>query len=282
MAEDPSIRKPPDPAAAMLFFFLATSLYCIVCIFMGGVDKMTKIAMKAGYIIFIITGEYFINLNLSNSMCGVNQWRSTLMITLIPWLVIFGVLHLFLIMFPGWLGPFSNTFGYLVTKLMGLPELMKEIIEPVAKGETERAILSVTTDDSLLINQFYPESYVDKMDKDNKPTGEKTRKIFDNAWDNLQSAGVIKKFESDIKKNKSFREKLYKFVDMKYTIAEYVWNMLTGLLVTSVTYNYILNTGCEKSAASMKQQHDNYTAAAKAKKNKEAADKAKNPNYKPS
>ena len=238
--------------------------------------------MKVSYILFVITGQYFINLNLSNALCGVNQWRSTLMITLVPWLMIFGVLHLFLIMFPGWLAPFANTFGYLVTKLMGLPELMKDILEPVAKGETERAILSVTTDDSLLVNQFFPEAYVDKVDKDDKPTGEKTRKIFDTAWDNLQSAGIVKKFESDVKKNISFREKLYKFVEMKYTIAEYIWNMLTGLLVTSVSYNYILNTGCQKSAADMKTRHDQYEADQKEKKRKEDEEKAKQPSYKPS
>ena len=281
MASDPSIKKQPDPAAGMLFFFIVTSLYCIICIFMGGGDAKTKIIMKVSYILFVMTGEYFINLNLSNALCGVNQWRSTLMITLVPWLMIFGVLHLFLIMFPGWLAPFSNTFGYLVTKLMGLPELMKDIIEPVAKGETERAILSVTTDDSLLVNQFFPEAYVDKVDKDDKPTGEKTRKIFDTAWDNLQSAGIVKKFESDIKKNKSFREKLYKFVEMKYTIAEYVWNMLTGLLVTSVSYNYILNTGCQKSAADMKKRHDQYEADQREKKRKKDEEAANKPAYKP-
>jgi len=282
MATDPSIRKQPDPAAAMLFFFIVTSLYCIIGIFMGGSDSKTKIILKVSYILFIIIGQYFINLNLSTSICGVNQWRSTLIITLVPWLIIFGMLHLILMVFPSWLGPFSNTFGYLVTKLMGLPELMKEILEPVAKGETERAILSVTSDDSLLVNQFYPEAYVDKLDNNNKPTGEKTRKIFDTAWDNLQSAGIVKKFESDVKKNILFREKLYKYVDMKYTIAEYVWNILTGLLVSSISYNYIINTGCQKTAADMKKRHDAYEADQKEKKRKREADKASQPDYKPS
>jgi hypothetical protein len=39
-------------------------------------------------------------------------------VTLIPWLMLFGVLHLFLMIFPGWMAPFANTFGYLVAKLM--------------------------------------------------------------------------------------------------------------------------------------------------------------------
>ena len=56
--------KTPNPGAAMLFFFIVTSFYCIIGIFMGGGDANTKLIMKACYILFIITGEYFINLNL--------------------------------------------------------------------------------------------------------------------------------------------------------------------------------------------------------------------------
>jgi hypothetical protein len=282
---NPNAKAVPDPnavpnsAASMLFFLIVTSIYCIISIFMGSVDMTTKLIMKVGYILFVITGEYFINLNLSKTICGTNQWSSTIMITFIPWLVIFGVLHLFLIMFPGWLSPFANTFGYLVVKLMGLPDLMKDILEPAAKGETERAILSVAVDDSLLVNQFYPEAYVDQIGKDGQPTGLKTRKIFDTAWDKLQTAGIIKKFEGDPGKNKSFREKFYKYVEMKYTVAEYVWNILTGLLVTSVSYNYIINTGCEKSVVNMKAQHDAYQAKQRAKLSQKAAEQASQPKY---
>ena len=112
----------PDPFASMIFFFIVTTVYCIINIFMGIGSTMKQVAMKACYILFIIIGQYFINLNLSYAMCGVYQWQNVLTITIIPWLLIFGVLQLFLSMFTGWLAPFSNTFGYLVTKLMGLPE----------------------------------------------------------------------------------------------------------------------------------------------------------------
>ena len=109
------------------FFFIVTAIYCIINIFIGGGNTMQKIIMKACYIIIVVIGEYFINLNLSYQMCKVYQWQTILFITIVPWLLIFGVMHLFLTMFPGWLSPFSNTFGYLVVKLMGLPELMKLI-----------------------------------------------------------------------------------------------------------------------------------------------------------
>lgn len=275
----PTTTSTPDPAAAMLFFFIVTSIYCLIGILTGGGTTMNKIVMKLCYILFVMTGEYFINLNLSNAMCGVKQWRSTLFITIVPWLLIFGSLQLFITIFPGWMSPFSNTFGYLVAKLMGLPELMKMIVVPAATGETERALLSVTSDDSLVINQFSTESVEET--KNASGVRSKARPIFDKAWLDLQSAKIIKTF-TDPKENESYRSKLYKFVEMKYTISEYVWNMLTGFLVTSVTYNYIINTGCEKSVKDMMERYDAYEAAETAKKNKKNSFDQNQPTYIPS
>jgi hypothetical protein len=276
----PTTTTTPDPAAAMLFFFIVTSIHCVIGILMGGGTTMQNIIMKLSYILFVIIGEYFINLNLSNSMCGVKQWRSTLFITIVPWLLIFGTMQLFVTIFPGWMSPFSNTFGYMVAKLMGLPELMKLIVMPQGTGDVERALLSVTTDDSLLINQFSTENVIETTDKNGVRS--KERPIFDKAWKSLQDAGIINKFATDAKENESYRKKLYKFVEMKYTISDYVWNMLTGLLVTSVSYNYIVNTGCEQSAKDMIDRYNAYEASERSKRSKKNSFDQNQPSYKPS
>ena len=52
--------------------------------------------------------------------------------------------------------------------------------------------------------------------------------------------------------------KLYHFVRLKNIISEYIWYMLTGALVTSVGYNYIIAAGCELSVAEMQKRHDEY------------------------
>jgi hypothetical protein len=271
----------PNPSAAMLFFFAITAVYCIFSIFMGGSDKHTKLILKSCYILFVITGEFFINLNLSNSICGINQWGSTFYITIIPWILIFGVLHVALIMFPGWMAPFANTFGYAVVKLMGLPELMKDIVAETAKGEAARAILSIKSDDSLLVNQFAPESLTDKVDKNGNLTGTKWRKVFETAWSNLQSANILKSFP-DVAENMNKQNQLYKFVEMKYTIAELIWNLLAGFLVTSISYNYIVNIGCQKSAARMKQLRDDYEEKQRRKIAENQVTQANQPNYRTS
>ena len=293
--EDKDNTPSPNPLAAMIFFFIVTSIYCIISIFMSG-DAMQALMIKVCYILFVITGQYFINLNLSSAMCGTGQWKTALYITVIPWIMIFSVLHLFLYLFPGWLAPFSNTFGYLVAKLMGLPELMKKILVPLNENPTNNALMQVSKDTSILINQFTPESYEEKHDdkermvngKLEKQTGQviKHRTNFDDAWKKLQDSKIIKTTflpqtdsNYDPYENENYRNKLYNFVQMKYSISEYVWNMLTGLFVTSISYNYIINSSCAKSPKEMKERYDKYQEDLEKKERDEEIKKDNEPNY---
>jgi len=285
-------KNTPNPAAAMLYFFIITAIYCIISILITTGNTVQKAIMKGGYIICVIIGEFFINLNLTATMCGVYQWQSALFITVIPWLLIFGVLQAFLIMFPGWLSPFSNTFGYLVVKLMGLPQLMKDIAVDNTNKDAPafQAIRDLIHDPSLLINQFASETPVDKRDKNDiiikdVKTGKavQKREIFETAWTNLQNSGIIKlgglPDSEEEKTNIVNQGKFYKYVEMKNTIAETVWSLLTGMLVTSVSYNYIINEGCTKSANEMKLRHEAYEANEKKKLQDNAKFQANQPNY---
>ena len=46
---------------------------------------------------------------------------------------------------------------------------------------------------------------------------------------------------------------------MKQIIAEFIWYALTGVLVTSISYNSMLNSGCTQSVEEMEKRHDEYT-----------------------
>ena len=41
-------------------------------------------------------------------------------------------------------------------------------------------------------------------------------------------------------------------------VSEYIWYMLTGTLVTSVSYNYVVNKGCSQSVKEMKKRRKAY------------------------
>ena len=317
--QDPNNRT-PDPLMAMVFFFVATSIYCVVGIFLT--DSHQRLIAKICYTLFVVVGEFFINLTLTQQLCGVSQWRSTMFVTLIPWLMLFGVLHLFLMIFPGWMAPFANTFGYLVAKLMGLPDLMKALLveQPTdLTTEASKALESIRSDNSLFINELYAEpgsKFMQKLDKNGlvfdddkktKPTkateedikaGKSAvykvagkpvfeRPVFDKAWDKLMKGKIIKDPSDEKLKNEGYdiehsekhKSELYHFVNMKYTISEYVWNLLTGFLVTSISYNYIINTGCARSPKEMKDRYDRYEAEQEQKKKAKDAKADKEPKY---
>ncbi len=56
---------------------------------------------------------------------------------------------------------------------------------------------------------------------------------------------------------------------LKDIVAEYIWFMLTGTLVTSVGYNYIVNSGCSQDVKEMQKRHKDYEIQEKAKLQKQ-------------
>jgi len=234
----------PNPSSAILWFFIITSIFFTIKYYIGD-DKAEGSSKKnvfmGIYILLIIIGEYFINLSLTNAMCGVNQWSTAMLVTIVPWVIIFGLLNLMLIVFPGWLSPLSNTFGYGIARLAGLNGLMNQIIQPDVDAsaskqtkDMQEALAHIYSDKSLLVNEI-------------------TQDNFDHFW---QKMSVV--FQKGVVNNKELKEKLRNMVRLKDLVAQYIWYMLTGVLVTSVGYNYTVNVGCQQSVQEMQKRHDQY------------------------
>ena len=80
-------------------------------------------------------------------------------------------------------------------------------------------------------------------------------------WKSMKSVNLIKPSAGDV--NGDLFNKLEHFIIMKNEVAEFIWYLLTGSLVTSLSYNSIVNAGCELSAEEMKKRHDEYLAKEK-------------------
>jgi len=65
-------------------------------------------------------------------------------------------------------------------------------------------------------------------------------------------------FNPGVADNVDLKNQLRDFIRLKDIIAEYIWYMLTGGLVTSVGYNYVVNAGCSQSVKDMKRLHKEY------------------------
>jgi hypothetical protein len=205
-------------------------------------------------LLFVILGEYFINLTLTKTICGSNQWNSTLVITLFPWIVIFGSINIILNVFPGWLSPFSNTIGYGIARLAGLGELSADLfIRPDQFKEG---------DDNKEMKIMVEKIYNDQGTLINNLPYEESKGINQDFWTRIEHLIVTK--TPDVNKYKTIgemKEKFIGFLRLKDIIAESIWFIISGLLVTSISYNYLLNIGCKKTVQEMQNASENYNSS---------------------
>jgi hypothetical protein len=254
-----STSSVPNPSTSLSWFFIITTVYFVFKYKNKTNSNSTpEQIINTGkiyggvYVLLLIVGEFIINLNLTSAMCGNKQYDTALFITLIPWVFIFGLLNVMLTILPGWLVPFSNTFGYAVAKLSGVTtffnNILKTKLDSLGTKEANEALEHIYSDKSLLINEI-------------------TQTNIDRFWDNMKS---IFKADAYTDANKAT---LLGFVQLKDVVSEYIWYMLTGALVTSVSYNYAVNKGCTQNVKEIKNRQIAYK--------KELEENAKNNNVKP-
>lgn len=230
-----------NPTLSMLIFSVFTLLY-IVGDYIQAVGKKTSSVYLIIYALAVIISQFIGNISLTNQLCGSNQYVTALIVTIIPWTLMFGTITFLLTTFPGWLSPFSNTFGYAAALVSGLNNLMNDILIPKIDKNTSKeneammeTLAHIYSDRSSLINEI-------------------TISTFDNFWDMM--SGLIN--DEAKKSDSALKNSLFSLVVLKDSVAKFVWFMLAGTLVISVGYNYIINSGCEQSAEKMMQLHSQY------------------------
>lgn len=260
----------PNPGISIVFFLIITTVLLILKIVLLPSKNLEDFKKESSvmkiifiiYILLLLFGNYLINTSVTTELCGgTPQWGTTFIVTFLPWILIFGIINIVLIIFPGWLVPFSNTFGYFVVTLLGLKDLFnKKIIEPKSKSgnvnkasitegniNVARALQQIYGNESLLLNE---------IPRVGNSEDERVYN-FEDFYATMQRLGIFKS-EEESENSQETKVNLYKLLKIKDYIAEYVWYILSGILVSSITYNYIVNIGCDFSSANMKAAYDKY------------------------
>ena len=228
MADDKNTKDvEPNPPSGFLIFFIVTLVVTGLKIFMPGSSQY----FDSIYILIIIVSQYLINLNLTKTLCYDTDYKLAFITTVFPWVMLFGVMNLMLSIFPGWLVPFSNTFGYFVISLMGSKDLVRKIfIDPntEAAGNLSKPLSYIYSDQSLLINEVSTEN-------------------FETFWTNSATLR-----NPDVTPDE--KENFKKLIIVKDSISKCIWQLLTGGLITAISYNYILNSNCMPSAEQAKAE----------------------------
>ena len=215
---------------SLILFIVLTLAYSIFKYF---IDSK---AVTFIYFALVFITQFFLNLSLTDQICGFKQPALAFTTTLFPWTIIFGSLSVMFMMFPGWKSPFSNTFGYLAARVGGIKDTFNSILP--STNINNKALQAIYEDNSLMINEITPEN-------------------FEDFWSKMQTSKILSaSVPADAK------ERLYKLVRMKDIVAEFVWYLLAGVLISSITFSYISNSKCKRSAEFMKQQHEEWKKGA--------------------
>ena len=231
-----------------------------------------------------VISQYLTNLSAMHVMCNKWQYGIVFFITIIPWVLVFGVITLILIFMPSWLIPFSNTFGFLIAKIVGLRKMLEEIMidpkeirknaneSPNGISEDQRKTLDVlyfvTKDPSLIINEltcFASKTKDDPNNPDTKITDCKGN--FEQVFTDLTN--VV--FRKDITPEQ--KEKLRKMVEFKESVSEAIWYFLIGTYTIMITNMTIVNSGCNTTAAMMRKRYAQYKADVKQTKESQPKNK---------
>jgi hypothetical protein len=236
----------PVPEHTLIFFFFMTLGFAIFTLIsiqnsktIDDIEKTKDASLLTMiYLFIVVLGSYFINTTTSKALCSSSniKWTSILLATLLPWIIIFLSLYMILKAFPGWVAPFSNTLGYLVIKILGVEEILSKLLSkkhPAGNNsELVKAISNISNNKSNFINQI-------DIEKNN----------FYGFIDALTSDGIFATTSDDGNsiEDSGLLKDLYKLLVIKNVIGKVTWYALTGVLVSSVSYNYIINMSCEKT-----------------------------------
>jgi hypothetical protein len=226
-----------DYSSLSLGLFVGLTLGYFVMLMIIG--EKSKVWLQPVYYITVIGSQLLMAYYISNQACGSPQVGEIFIWGLIPWFFVFVGLTFVLKIFPGWKAPFSNTFGYLAVKFMGIREVFNNMIKSnynTKNTALNKVMEEIYEDQSLLINKFTPENFDFTLNK--------LKPIFNSA-------------------SKTFSEnrlKLYQLVSIKDNVSEMIWYMLAGVLTSSMSSMGLLSSNCAKSVkqieAEVKAYHD--------------------------
>ena len=204
------------------------------------------------YLLVVIIIQIVINVNVINGKCGGSVSENigfAGVITILPWLLIFGVLLIVLTIYPTFKSAFSDVIGYywvsssannIITEILknkGVEDSIDENLPPDEKKRiqnTADALIKICGDTGLLINQITPQNFL-------------------RFWDMLTplKKDEYKDDNNDITKTK--KEELLNLVLTRENIGEAMWYIYTGSLVASVVQLKITSRGCSRNLKTMEK-----------------------------
>lgn len=256
--------------ANLFAFVLATVIYYLGIKPVLTLERMSNIdAYKeynksvylglALFFLIILLSQFLLNIAGITTKCGGNvkdNLGPAAIATFLPWIFMFGLVVVALILFPGIKSAFSEVIGYLIisssaNKILGDLLIQTEVQSILAEDKNHTAeeknglqnaaqvIMNIMTNPSLLINQIVPLN-------------------FTQFWTTLQPLMKDKYKDDNSPETIDMKKKLFSLVSTRDNVGEALWFIYTGLIVTSFVQLNINSKGCVTSPAQMEKNYQDF------------------------
>ena len=220
------------------------------------------------YLVLVMLIQFVVNASVISTTCGGSiseNIGAAGILTFIPWTLIFGVIIIILLIYPGFKSAFSDVIGYfyisgsatkIITELLVNRDLEKKLTGTETKEEKESledaadAIVKICGNTSILINQIVPDNFL-------------------NYWKILKPLMKEQYKDDNSPLSSDMRKQLFELVVTRDNIGESLWYIYTGILITSIVQLKLTTRGCQSNTATMEKNYSEFLKKeeeAKAKK----------------
>ena len=217
----------------------------------------------AVYFVLVMVLQFIVNASIISSTCGGNiteNMGAAGVFTFLPWTLIFGILILILISYPGFKSAFSDVVGYywvsasankIITELLVNPDVQNKIDSADTKTPQQKealqsaadAIIKICGNTAILINQIVPSNFESYWGMLTPLMKEKYQTV------NQETAN---------QETIDIKNKLFDLVVTRDNVGESLWYIYTGILLTSIVQLKITTRGCVNNPKTMEQNYQKF------------------------
>ena len=263
---------------SVLIFLITTILFYLVLKPKMGVDTLNDATLMASYssskyiglgiyLLLVVVSQFAINAAYVINTCGGSSTTNigyACIVTFIPWILIFGILMVVLIIFPGIKSAFSNVVGYFIvassangvlTELLVNTDVNRSIKDDPSLSPEQKlsyqtaadAIIKLCGNMGILINQIVPDNF-------NKIWTSILTPLMKDQYQPTMNNGVVTENPNAM----GLKQKLLDIVTLRDNIGEGMWFLYTAILLTSIVQYKITSRGCVQDLKDIQQNQQDY------------------------
>jgi hypothetical protein len=203
------------------------------------------------YLLLILVSQLGLNISYLATKCGGSMASNAIVAviyTFVPWILMFGIIMVVLLMFPGFKSVFSDVVGYYIVYSSA-----NDIFSKILIDSSINDALNTSSEDNKQEMQIAAELIMKMVGKKSVLINEFNPSNFTNLWNTLKPL-----MAGDYYTNSDIKQELLDLVVLKDNIGEGLWYIYTGILISSIVYYNLSSSPCVKSIATLKQEQEDY------------------------